>query len=260
MRGLENPCQEPYGFSLFQKKHDSMLQISSMNANTMASEHKHRKSTAKRRDDEGGLGDLYANVMPMAEGLSALNDKNYAPAAAAARVASLANAAQNALDAGFAPSPFGPSHPDLTRDSGESEPYVRNPNLAVKTHTNTHGREVVLKANSMHAYLAKGFINSKAVEFLVDTGATNVSIPYRIADFLGLIPIGRAQKAQTANGVASIYETRVEHLTLGDIEFHNIRASINLGDKSDQILLGMSVLKELEIQLKDGMLWLRQKN
>ena len=163
----------------------------------------------------------------------------------------------------FTPSPFGSSHPDLTQQSDAPPPFIRNPNVQPDTRqyrqNNEHIREVILSANINNAYLTKGLINYKPVEFLVDTGASLISIPHRIADRLGLQPTGRKGEAQTANGTVQIYETTLERLDIGEIYFEHISAFINMGDKSEQILLGMSVLKKLEIVQKGGQLLLRQR-
>ena len=72
-----------------------------------------------------------------------------------------------------------------------------DPNRNLKT-TQSH-QPVVLKRNRQGHYIAPGMINGQPVRFLLDTGATDLSIPGRLADELGLIP-GQASYASTANG------------------------------------------------------------
>jgi aspartyl protease family protein len=50
----------------------------------------------------------------------------------------------------------------------------------------------------------------------------------------------------------------VETVSLGDIQLHNIRASINPYAPDDDVLLGMSFLKELEMVQRGDVLILRQ--
>lgn len=78
---------------------------------------------------------------------------------------------------------------------------------------------------------------------MLDTGATNVSIPAHIARDMYLPDLGQGI-AQTANGSVQIMLTSLESVTLGDLKWHDVRASVNPGMKQDEILLGMSVLKE----------------
>ena len=54
----------------------------------------------------------------------------------------------------------------------------RNPNRQVLTATSTTGLpEVQLKRNRFGHYVASGLINGQPAEFMLDTGATDVSIP-----------------------------------------------------------------------------------
>ncbi|HEX9803629.1 MAG TPA: TIGR02281 family clan AA aspartic protease [Gammaproteobacteria bacterium] len=134
----------------------------------------------------------------------------------------------------------------------------RNPNRSIQTVTSGSGlREVVLQRNRHGHYLASGSINSEAVEFLLDTGASDVSIPESVARRLGLqrgAPIVYA----TANGPITAYHTRLSSLALGGIELHEVRASINPHMDGDTILLGMSFLKHLEFTQRGDTLIIRQ--
>jgi aspartyl protease family protein len=114
-------------------------------------------------------------------------------------------------------------------------------------------------ANTNGHYLLNGTINGVEVQYLVDTGATDVVIPAHIADKMQLKK-GPAISVRTANGTTSVYLTRIEKLTIDSIELHNIRANINpqMGS-SEAVLLGMSALKQLEIRQLAGELHLIQK-
>jgi aspartyl protease family protein len=119
-------------------------------------------------------------------------------------------------------------------------------------------REVVLERNVQGHYVASGFINGYPVTFLVDTGATQVAISEKLADRLGLEKQG-GTFSQTANGVVAVWQTQLERVTLGVIEQHNVRAAILPDLKPwNQVLLGMSFLKQLELVQRDGTLLLRQ--
>jgi len=134
----------------------------------------------------------------------------------------------------------------------------RNPNRIVKTHAHSDGtREVVLQRNRSGHYMATGKLNGQSVNFLLDTGATWVSIPEKIANHLKLVR-GAPMEVSTANGIITTYATRVETVSLGDIQLHNIRASINPYAPDDDVLLGLSFLKELEMVQRGDVLILRQ--
>ena len=132
----------------------------------------------------------------------------------------------------------------------------RNPNSQVTTSYIGEQREVVLQRNRFGHYVASGRINGQPVVFLVDTGATNVAIPERTALRLGL-PKGRAFKARTANGLATAWDTHLDSISLGDITLSDIDASILANAGTEEILLGMSFLKQLELVQRGDKLTIR---
>lgn len=119
-----------------------------------------------------------------------------------------------------------------------------NPNRQLATVTINGKTAVQLQRNRFGHYVATGSINGHPVEFMLDTGATDVSIPASIADELGL-QRGRAMSYQTANGIINAWQTTVDEIQLGPLRLGPIPASINPGDSSEAVLLGMSFLKHL---------------
>ena len=79
--------------------------------------------------------------------------------------------------------------------------------------------------------------------FLVDTGATNMSV---LTHRIGLQK-GAPMQFRTANGNVIGYATYIDSLWFGNIEGRKIRASINPGMLDEQVLLGMSFLKYLKL-------------
>ena len=133
-----------------------------------------------------------------------------------------------------------------------------NPNQQVRTQLSADGvREVVLRQNRAGHYVANGAINGQPVTFLLDTGATMVSVPAGVAARLGL-KRGVALRANTANGVITTYSTRLDRVRLGDIELNNVRADINPRMQGNEVLLGMSFLRKLEFTQRGRELTLRQ--
>ena len=133
-----------------------------------------------------------------------------------------------------------------------------NPNQRVQSTTNAHGiYEVELLRNRQGHYVANGWINNQPVVFLLDTGATVVSVPERVANRLKLKP-GIMSYSETANGTIETYSTRLDSVGLGEIQLNNVAAHINPYMEGDEILLGMSFLKHLELMQKGDTLTLRQ--
>ena len=131
-----------------------------------------------------------------------------------------------------------------------------NPNQDVISARNGNQVEVQLKKNRQGHYVANGKINGETVTFLVDTGATSVSIPAHLGSKLNLQPKGRGI-ANTANGSVEIAFTKIDSLELGEIALRNVDANLNPGMRDDHILLGMSVLRQLEFTQRGDWLILR---
>lgn len=133
-----------------------------------------------------------------------------------------------------------------------------NPNSQPEVSLNSSGQaEVILKQNRQGHYVTKGSINETPVTFLLDTGATQVSIPAHIADQLQLESYG-SYPVQTANGRVTVYKTKIDQLSIGNIFLYNVAAHINPAMKNDEILLGMSALKQLDFQQTGKKLILRE--
>lgn len=133
-----------------------------------------------------------------------------------------------------------------------------NPNQQVAGVVTESGvREVRLRQNRNGHYVATGRINGHRTQFLLDTGATDVSVPEPLAERLGLLR-GPAQRVQTANGAITTYATRLDHVKLGEIELYDVRAHINPYMHGGEVLLGMSFLGELDFEQRGSQLTLRQ--
>jgi aspartyl protease family protein len=133
----------------------------------------------------------------------------------------------------------------------------RNPNQSVYARVNDRGvQEVILKRNHFGHYVTVGAVNNHAVEFLLDTGASDVAIPAELADRLNLRR-GAPMQYQTANGIVTAYRTLLDSVSIGPLVIRDVPASINPGLKDMEILLGMSVLKRIEFTQRGDTLILR---
>ncbi|MDQ2069363.1 retropepsin-like aspartic protease family protein [Natronospira bacteriovora] len=131
-----------------------------------------------------------------------------------------------------------------------------HPNRQVgATAVNDQQLELRLQRNRQGHYLAEGEINGYPVTFLLDTGATTISVPGHLADRIGL-ERGHIIPTLTAGGRVNSYATRL-NVNLGGIRQDDIRASINPAMDMDKVLLGMNFLGPLELEQRDGVLVLR---
>lgn len=144
-----------------------------------------------------------------------------------------------------------------TRFFADWEQSRVNPNREPVSMVQGDQIEVRLEGNVQGHFVADGLINGEPVTFLLDTGATDVAIPAEQAERLELAR-GAPVMLQTANGQTTGYRTVLDSLALGDIVLRDVRAIVAPGFGGEQILLGMSALKQLEFTQRAGTLVLRQ--
>ena len=109
-------------------------------------------------------------------------------------------------------------------------------------------------------YFTPGRINSQAVSFLVDTGATSVAMSALMAQKLRIdYRAGRPVNVQTANGVARGYAVVLQSVSVGTVKLSNVEAIVNDGAFPADILLGNSYLSRVEMNVDDGVLVLQAK-
>jgi aspartyl protease family protein len=110
------------------------------------------------------------------------------------------------------------------------------------------GRQIVLTAESGGHFFSSGTINGKTVRFMVDTGATNISMSQEDADRIGLdYKNGQRGMSRTANGVIPVYRATLTSVRVGDVQVYNVDATIVPGQMSF-ILLGNSFLTRFQMR------------
>ena len=141
---------------------------------------------------------------------------------------------------------------------GEIEQERLFPNKTPASQNENGVIAVTLKQDRQGHYTVSGLINNAPIDFLGDTGATDVVIPAGLAKQLNLQP-GRARRASTANGPVTVYQTNLATLSIADLHFNNVSGVINPGMTGKAALLGMSVLKNLELTQTGKVLVLQRK-
>jgi aspartyl protease family protein len=112
----------------------------------------------------------------------------------------------------------------------------------------TSGERIVLMASSGGHFQVPGSINNQAVNFLVDTGATLVTMSAKVAERLGLdYRKGPSLVTQTANGQAPAWRLSLSSLRVRDVELHQIDAVVVEQDMP-VVLLGNSFLNRFAMQ------------
>src|SRR5690606_36594141 len=112
------------------------------------------------------------------------------------------------------------------------------------------GSRVVIPADSRGHFIVTATINGAAsVRFLVDTGATMVSISQDDARRAGVNYLaGERALSRTASGIAPIYRVKLDSLQVGDITIYNVDAAVHASGQLPIGLLGMSFLNRMEMK------------
>lgn len=104
--------------------------------------------------------------------------------------------------------------------------------------------------NNSGMYQTVGFINGVSVQFLVDTGASQVAMNERVAQQVGLLYKlqGEPVSVSTAAGVVPAWRAMLKTVRVGGIELRNVQALVVKGVGPDEVLLGMSFLNRVKME------------
>lgn len=108
-------------------------------------------------------------------------------------------------------------------------------------------------------YTTDGSINGFAMNFVVDTGASYISMNSGQAARLGINYRleGQEGMAQTASGLSKIYVINLDRVRVGEIEVRNVRAAVHEGQYPTRVLLGNSFLEKIDLKRDGKMLQLQ---
>lgn len=117
-------------------------------------------------------------------------------------------------------------------------------------------RLITLPMGSGGHFTTIGMVNGQVTSFLVDTGATSVSISQIEAEKLGLrYMYGKRIVTHTANGVVPAYQFQLASVRIGDIEVRDVEAIVIPGTMS-HVLLGNSFLNRFQMRRENDVMTL----
>lgn len=109
------------------------------------------------------------------------------------------------------------------------------------------GNRIVLTAGSGGHFMTQGQVNGKAAQFIVDTGASAVSMTVTDAERMGVnYKSGRPVQLITANGTVLGWQTTLNSVRVGDVEVFDVPAVVAPRDMPF-ILLGNSFLTRFQM-------------
>lgn len=110
-------------------------------------------------------------------------------------------------------------------------------------------QKAVLSADDGGHFYADGAINGVPVRFLVDTGASLVSMSASDAQRLGINYLaGQRSASSTANGIVPTYRVKLDQVKVGDIVLTNVDGMVHINNALPVILLGMSFLSRTQME------------
>ena len=116
------------------------------------------------------------------------------------------------------------------------------------TPTEGAGSQIVLTADSRGHFFTGGSVNGKAVRFVVDTGATFVSMGADQARELGVdFTKGERGVSNTANGQIAVYKVKLASVRVGDVQLFDIDGLVGQ-QPMPGILLGNSFLTRFQMK------------
>ena len=122
-------------------------------------------------------------------------------------------------------------------------------------------KKIVRIPSSRGMYLTQGLINGRTVDFVVDTGASNVTMSRVTADNLQ-IPYrqtGIQSKVSTASEIKDAWAVKLASVTVAGITLQQVDGTVIDTGHDQQILLGMSFLGQIKLTQERGMVVLEAK-
>jgi aspartyl protease family protein len=123
------------------------------------------------------------------------------------------------------------------------------------------GRKVAIDADKRGHYVTAATINGRAIEVMVDTGATTVALTAGTARRLGISPPESDYRAtvSTANGTVKAAPVRLSAVRVGGIEVRDVAALVVPDSALAFNLLGLSFLNRLSrVEVGKGQLVLAE--
>jgi aspartyl protease family protein len=144
--------------------------------------------------------------------------------------------------------------------SPAAEAQASSPVAAPTSHS-AEANYAVVRTNDHGSMVADGEVNGMPVRFVVDTGATFITLSAREASRLGIdYRTGQKVAMETANGSAVAYRLKLDTVRVGDMAVHNVEAVIMDGNALPIALLGMSFLNRTDMKREGTVLTLTKRN
>ena len=134
----------------------------------------------------------------------------------------------------------------------------QNRQASLKPYALSSGDLVIPRQRDGHFHV-EGEVNRQPVRFLVDTGASHVSVSQALAEQAGL-PAGQTITLHTANGPRSGQLVRSVPVRAGHLVLNDASVTVGVSGLSpEQALLGQTFLKHFDVEINRDEMVLRQR-
>ena len=121
------------------------------------------------------------------------------------------------------------------------------------------GSRIILTESSGGHFMTAGQVNGRAVQFMVDTGATHVVMSMQDAERTGIgYKNGLPVQMTTANGMTQGFRIKLNSVRVGDAEVYDVDAVI-IPQPMPFILLGNSFLSRFQMKRDNTLMTLDKR-
>ena len=120
------------------------------------------------------------------------------------------------------------------------------------------GNKITLPMGSGGHFMANGTINGRAIQFMVDTGATTIALGVNDAQRMGIdYQKGQPVRMSTANGTAQGWRVVLNSVRVGEVEIYDVEAVV--GPNMPFALLGNSFLSRFSMNRTSDVMVLERR-
>ena len=138
---------------------------------------------------------------------------------------------------------------------------ARRTRMAASPKPATIGSVVEIEAEGNGHFNTEADVNGRAIDVMIDTGATMVALSYEDAERAGILlnDSDFTQSVSTANGIARVAPVTIDRISIGNITVRNVPAAVTERGRLKTSLLGMSFLRRLSrFDMRSGRLVMQE--
>ena len=121
------------------------------------------------------------------------------------------------------------------------------------------GTRITLTESSGGHFMTAGQINGRAVQFMVDTGATSIAMSVQDAERAGIpYKTGQPVRMSTANGTTEGFRIKLNTVRVGDVEVFDVDAVV-IPQPMPFLLLGNSFLSRFQMRRENTFMTLDKR-